>query len=175
MTKYSDAYLESLFENWYARGGPEYKVFVREGCPADEYGRTPHHTQISVWASDYRWQERKEALNARALELAEENLIENQVQMWKRHADFAQQVGKTAYDYILEHGFDSSASAIQALKWAQEEERITRGADAFYKSVKNKSNDELLAMVRGLAERQLSAEDIIDADTNTDGDAEPSN
>ena len=174
MTKYSDAYLESLFEKWYAKGGPEYKIFVRDGIPADEFGRTPHASQITTWAGQYRWQERKDALNAQALELAEKSLIENQVEMWKRHADFAQKVGKEAYDYILEHGFDSSASAIQALKWAQEEERITRGADSFYKSVKNKSNDELLAMVRGLAERQLSAEDIIDADT-TEGDAEPSN
>jgi hypothetical protein len=173
MTKYSDAYLESLFEAWYARGGPEYRVFVREGCPPDEYGRIPAASQITVFASDYRWQERKEALNARALEVAEENLIENQVQMWKRHADFAQQVGKTAYDYILENGFDSSASAIQALKWAQEEERITRGADAFFKSVKNKSNDELMTMIRSLAERQLSPEDIIEAEES--GDAEPSN
>lgn len=175
MTKYTDSYIESVFERWYAAGGPEYKVFCETNpLPPDEFGRVPSHYQVTNWARDYGWQERKDSLSARALEKAEENLIQRQVQMWKEHADAAAVVRKEALDYIKVKGFDSSASAVQALKWAQEEERKTRGAEAFIAAVKDKSNDELITMIRGLADRQLTGEDIIEVET-TDEDAESSN
>lgn len=127
-----------------------------------------------MWASEYRWQERKDALNTRALEIAEKNLIEKQVSMWKEHAEAAAAVRTKALEHIKVNGFDSSASAVQAIKWAQEEERKTRGAEAFIESVKNKSNDELMTMIRSLAERQLSTDEIIEVEAE-DGDAESSN
>lgn len=173
MTRYTDSYIESLFEIWYAGGGQEYRIFYdKKIIPQDQEGRIPSYQQFINWANEYRWQERKDALDARALEKAEENLINKQVAMWKEHADAAAKIRKEALAYIEEHGFDSSTSAIQAIKWAQEEERKTRGAEAFIESVKNKSNDELISMIRGLAERQLSTEDIIEAEQE---DAEPSN
>lgn len=164
--------MELLFEKWYAGGALEYRTFYDLGIPPDELGRIPVYEQIRSWAGEYRWHERKEELNSIALVKAEKNLVDGQVRMWARHASFAQKVGDAAYQHILKNGFDSSASAIQALKWAQEEERKTRGAEAFIESVKNKSNDELLTMIRNLAERQLTTEEIIEIETE---DAEPSN
>lgn len=76
--------------------------------------------------------------------------------MWKEHAEAAAKVRKEALAYIEEKGFDSSASAIAAIKWAQEEERKTRGAEAFIASIKNASNEDLLERVRRLTERHVS-------------------
>lgn len=123
------------------------------------------------------WQARKDELNGEAIIRAEESLVEKQVEMWKEHAELARKVRDEAWKYIEERGFDSSSSAIRAIEWAQEEERRTRGVEAFYAAVKDKSSDELLAMVRSMAERQLAEGEIIEATTDTTDkeDAEPSN
>ena len=174
MSKYSDSYVELLFERWYSLGGPEYKAFFKGDIPADEFGRIPSYEAIQNFARDYRWQERKDELNGRAVMKAEEAMVERQFQMWKEHADAAAEVRREALAYIKEHGFDTSASAVQAIKWAQEEERRTRGVEEFYKTVKDKSNDQLLDMIRALAERQLSGDEIIEVVDEKES-AEPNN
>lgn len=104
----------------------------------------------------------------RAVIKAENNLVEKQVQMWQEQAERAHEVSKLAYEHIKEKGFDTTASAVQALKWAQEEERKTRGVEAFYQAVKEKSNDELVQMIRSLAERQLSDDEVIEVTEEKD-------
>lgn len=166
-----------MFEIWYSSGCPTWGE-LQAKIPADERGRVPHKDHISRWAQENQWRIRADELNGRAIQKAEDNLVAGQVAMWAEHADRAREVASQAFDYIKERGFDSSASAIQALKWAQEEERKTRGAEAFIAIVKDKSNDDLIKMVRDLATRQLSsAEEIVDvtAEEPDEGDAEPSN
>lgn len=86
----------------------------------------------------------------------EDELVKQQVLMWKEQASRARAIAESAFDYLKETGFDSSASAVSGLKWAQEEERKTRGAEAFITSVKDASTDQLLQTIRQLAERHAS-------------------
>lgn len=104
---------------------------------------------------------RADELTAKALAIAEESLIKQQTDMWRIQAERAREVSNQAFEYIKEHGFENANTAVQALKWAQEEERKTRGAEAFIAMVKDKSNDDLIKMVRDLATRQLSTEDDV--------------
>lgn len=108
------------------------------------------------------WFARKDELMGKAVIKSEEKLVDAQVEMWSEHAAAAREIRIQAFDYIKENGFKTAAEALQAIKWAQEEERRTRGVEAFYETVKEKSNDELLAMIRNLADRQLTDEEIIE-------------
>ena len=140
----------------------------------DVHGRIPHPEHIKMFAAANRWQERKDELLARASAIMEQQLVDDQVAMWKRQAENAKEVGIDAFKYLKAEGFDSSASAIAAIKWAQEEERKTRGAEKFITLIKDSSNDEVLETVRRLLTRKASTEetegDVIDIPT---GDAEP--
>lgn len=143
-------------------GNPPYPK-LREQMKPDIYGRLPHPDHIKQWAMENRWSERRDEIHGKASIMIDEELVNQTVQMWKEHAEAARKVRQQALEYIEVNGFDSSASAIQAIKWAQEEERKTRGAEAFIAQVKNSSNEDLLDTIRGLIDRQASTEDIIDA------------
>lgn len=91
----------------------------------------------------------------------EDELVKAQVLMWKEHASHAREIAHEAFVYLKENGFDSASSAVSAIKWAQEEERKTRGAEAFITAVKNASTEELIKSVRQLAERHASVDEKI--------------
>lgn len=131
----------------------------------DEAGRVPGIEILKNFASEHGWRARKDALEAEASAQMDIILVEETVSMWKQHAEAAREVALKALDYIRQEGFDSSSSAISAIKWAQEEERKTRGADAFITTIKNKSSQDLLEAVRELMERSAETEDIVDMET----------
>lgn len=154
---------------WITLGCPSY-LKLQEQLQPDVYGRVPHDDLIKKWASENRWGERRDEINGQASIVIQTELVNQTVQMWREHAEAAAKVRRSALAYIEENGFDGSASAIQALKWAQEEERKTRGAEAFITQVKNSSNEDLLDTIRGLLDRQNSTEGIIDAPTSAEPD-----
>lgn len=117
----------------------------------------------------------------KAAVVMEENLVKQTIEMWKRHADAAQEVAFLALDYIRIKGFDSSSSAVKAIEWAQEEERRTRGAEALIESIKQESNEDLIETIRNLASRKLSTDDDdaidvtgVDIEDKSDQDAKGS-
>lgn len=94
----------------------------------------------------------------------DDELVDQTVAMWRRHAEAAHVVAVEALAKIRKDGFDTTASAVSAIKWAQEEERKTRGAEAFLEQVKNADNEKLINMVRELAVRKANTDsDIVDA------------
>jgi len=110
----------------------------------------------------------------------EDELVSQTVRMWREHAEAARVVAREALAFIKDHGFDTTASAVSAIKWAQEEERKTRGAEAFLEQIKNADNDKLTDIVRQLATRKATTdEDIVDVlddmanETTPTEDAEP--
>lgn len=155
------------------------------GCPAlvelqkkvdlDEYGRRPAVKRFLEWSTEGSWRERKDAILGKASAIMETELVDETVKMWRKHASVADQVGTIAYQHIEEHGFDNSGQALNALKWAQEEERKTRGAEALVSTIRNAANEDLVSEIRKLAARQLNVdEDAIDAEVKPDeeeGDA----
>jgi hypothetical protein len=137
---------------------------LHEQLKPDANGRIPHAEHVKVWAMENRWSERRDELLVKASERMEDELVSQTVKMWREHAEAAHVVAREALAFIKEHGFDTTASAVSAIKWAQEEERKTRGAEAFLEQVKNADNDKLLSMVRELAVRKANTDgDIVDA------------
>lgn len=130
----------------------------------DINGRIPHAEHVKVWAMENRWSERRDELLAKASQRMEDELVSQTVKMWREHAEAARVIAREALAYIQQAGFDTTASAVSAIKWAQEEERKTRGAEAFLEQVKNADNDKLVDIVRQLATRKAATdEDIVDA------------
>lgn len=152
---YSDAYIESVFQAWYKAGRPTWSK-LQGIIDTDEYNRLPHVEYLARWAREREWTVRADEIEGKAVVVSENNLIEHTVEMWQRHASVAGEVAMKAFQYIQENGFDNSMSALQALKWAQEEERKTRGAEALVSTIKNAANEDLLETVRNLAARQLN-------------------
>jgi len=167
-TAYSERYIENLFNVWYSAGRPSINKLLEhltEKGVKDEHGRIPSYDQLRDWSGEYAWHDRGDALLAKASAKMEIKLVDKTVEMWDIHADAAREVALKALDHIREHGFDSSASAVQAIKWAQEEERKTRGAKEFITAVKNSSSENLMETIRELMERSSATEDVVDAET----------
>src|SRR5512139_373102 len=173
LEEYSQQYIEACFSKWMALGCPAL-VELQKKVDLDEYGRRPAVKRFLEWSTEGSWRERKDAILGKASAIMETELVDETVKMWRKHASVADQVGSAAYRYIQEHGFDSSTSALQALKWAQEEERKTRGAEALVSTIRNAANEDLVSEIRKLAARQLNVdEDAIDAvteDKNEEGE-----
>ena len=100
-------------------GCPSYKL-LHESLKPDINGRIPHIEHMKLWASEGRWAERRDELVARASLKMEEELVDQTVAMWRRHAEAAHIVAVEALAKIREDGFDTTASAVSAIKWAQE-------------------------------------------------------
>jgi hypothetical protein len=170
-TEYSEHYIEQCFQFWYAATCPSYKVLhdlmIEKGV-RDEFDRIPSHEQLKNWGSKYSWSARRDAIEADASQKMHVVLVDQTVSMWKAHAEAAREVAMIALEKIRTDGFDSSASAISAIKWAQEEERKTRGAEAFIEKLKNSSNSDLLDTIRELMERSAATEDVVDAKEGTE-------
>lgn len=175
--EYSDAYKESVFQLWASLGFPSYKDLAKKVTP-DENSRIPHVSMFKTWAEEGDWRARKDQIEGRAAIITEEILVEETVKMWREHASNAAMVKDIAAYHIQENGFDNSTSALNALKWAQEEERKTRGAEALVSTIRNAANEDLVTRIRKLAARQLNVDDeAIDAEeteTRESGDAQSS-
>lgn len=161
---YTDDYKESVFQLWLELGQPSFRV-LRENVKPDVQGRIPHEDHLNRWSHQYKWYERRDEIQGKAALVVENKLVEKTVEMWGRHADNAQKVIDIAITHILENGFDTSASAVAALKWAQDEERRTRGAEALIENIKSSDNETIIEKIRKLAERRASTDDVIDAET----------
>jgi len=169
-TAYTERYMELAFQTYYSAGRPSYKKLcdlMYEKKIFDERGRVPSDHVLKNWASEYGWSARCDALDAEAARKMEIVLVDETVSMWKRHADAAREVALSALEYVREHGFDTSSSAIQAIKWAQEEERKTRGAEEFISAIKDKSSEDLMETIRELMERS-AANEIVEGETKED-------
>lgn len=170
LENYSEQYIEGCFAKWISLGCPSL-VDLQKKVDLDEYGRRPPLSRFKEWMTEGNWRERRDAINGRASAIMETELVDETVKMWQKHASVADAVGAEAFAYIQEHGFDSSASALQALKWAQEEERKTRGAEALVSTIRNAANEDLVSEIRKLAARQLNVdEDTVDAEVKDSDD-----
>lgn len=175
MNKYSEEYVERLFQAWYALNQPTDMEMVIEKAGASPNGDTPSKSTVRQFVDTYGWRERADAMNAKAIEIAESTLIQQKAEMLKRQAQDAFEVALKAKQHILEEGFDTTASAVAALKWASEEERTTRGVSDMLIRVSKMSKEDLEARALKLLQR---TNEVIDGDVevdNADNSAETSN
>lgn len=162
---YTNEYKEKCFVAWYANKRPSSAAKTREIIPVDEKGRKPNYPMLVKWLKDLEWHERADELDAKAMVLVDEALVNQKADMLKRQAIDAFAIANKAREFILEDGFDTAASAVNAYFKATEEERITRGIGDFVvklsKMKDNEIQDEIIKLTNRAAD---SGQIILDAE-----------
>lgn len=167
LTAYTEQYKESCFQAWYAGGRPTLASKIFEILPRDEYDRQPSMDIVRKWRNEGNWDLRADELDAKANRIVEDKLINARVEMLEQQAKRARMMQEQGAEYLEEHGFDSSSSAVQAIIKGAELERSSLGlSDAILKLAKL-TNDELQAETRKMLEDFVNSGesgDIIDVD-----------
>lgn len=170
---FTEEYIEQCFNVWYSLNQPNNLELLQENLPENPDGKKPGVALLRQYKNNHGWIERADALNAKAIEKVEHHLIDMKSDMLKRQAESAFKIAKLAEDYLIENGFDTAASAVSALKWAQEEERTVRGVSDMMIKISKMTPDELMAEAAKLLKRNsevidVPAEEIEDADNDSD-------
>jgi hypothetical protein len=158
---FSEDYIEQCFTIWYSLGQTTSMTVLQDAIPEVE-GKKPSTTKLRSFRDGYGWVERADGLNAKAIEKTEVALVDKRAEMFLRQIETALAVGEKAREQILLDGFDSSASAVNALKWAQEEERTVRGVSEMMVKISKMSPEELMKEAAKLLKR--SSEAVIDVE-----------
>ena len=150
---YSNEYKEKCFVAWYSNKRPVSTAKTREIIPDDEKGRKPNYPMLARWIKELGWNERADELDAKAMVLVDEVLVNQKADMLKRQALDAFEIANKAREHIITEGFDTAASAVNAYFKATEEERTTRGLGDFIVKVSRMSNEELQKRITDMANR----------------------
>ena len=168
--KFSEDYINTCFTVWYSLGQPTNMNLVIDQIPESPDGNKPARLTLSKFKEDYGWVERADALNAKAVELVDKELVDTKAELLRKQFKVAAEVGQKAIDHILEDGFDSSSSAVNALRWASEEQRIVIGVSEMLVKISKLPNEDALARYNKLLQRKNSveAEIVSEEDDNTE-------
>jgi hypothetical protein len=170
---YDDAYIETCFTIWYSMNQISNLVVLQDHLPENAEGRKPSIAHLRQMRDNNGWIERADALNTKAIEKVEHQLIDQKADMLKRQAESAFKIAKVAENYLLENGFDTAASAVSAIKWAQEEERTVRGVSEMMIKISKMTPDELMQEAAKLLKRNSQVIDIIPEELDADESVSP--
>lgn len=164
---YTDAYIEKLFDYWYAHGAPSpkyfYAVVEKTAELHDEHGRCPSAATLNAWIIEKNFRARKDLLDARVATQIDDELVAMKVNMLKEQAADFRAVRQKAAKHLLDEEFDSSSAAVNAFIRAAQEERIAVGLSKTIQKMAELDDDGLLRQVKELA-AQVSGEIIDVAD-----------
>jgi len=170
MAEYSEDYINTCFTVWYSAGQPTNMNLVIEKMPSSVDGNVPSKATLARFRSEYGWDERADALNTKAIERVDGDLVESKVNLLRKQFKDAVEVGQKAIEQILSDGFDSSSSAVSALKWATEEQRAVIGVSEMLVKISKMADDEALSRYNKLTQRKNSvdAEIMSEEDDNAE-------
>lgn len=123
---YTENYQELCFQAWYSAGRPKKVSDALEVIPADVDDRKPGPTMVEKWLNE-TWMLRADELDAKAVQLADNNLIAQKAEMLKAQAERGRELQEKGIEYIRTSGYDSAASAVQGVIRGAELERTSRG------------------------------------------------
>lgn len=144
-------YQRRCFDAWYLNDRPEQPIRIREIIPANEEGKKPTTQAIRSWMTD--WYFLADELDLRVEEKANKSLVDKRVKILVRHQENSVKVQGKAMDYLMNEGFDSSASAVQALFRGMEEERKTEGFSDLLERLENMTNNQVRDQIINLINR----------------------
>lgn len=165
---YTDDYLEQCFQVWYSMNQPVSIALLQEALPPTAEGNKPGIPLLRQTMEEHSWAQRADVMNAKAIEKVEHQLIDRKADMLKRQAEFALAIADKAREHILDNGFDTSASAVNAYFKASEEERVVRGVSEMLIKVSKMTPDELLAEAGKLLKRSSESIEGVVLEDNAD-------
>jgi hypothetical protein len=142
---YSTAYKDEAFYIWYRASRPS-MVEMQKILPLDENGRKPHANIITNWKNAFNWNMWADSLDAKVSDQLDMTVVEERVQMYKKHAEMGQQMAEKGMDYINTKGLDSDSAAIRAIV-----EGITIEG-------KNRGLADALSRVFSMSEKEIDVE-----------------
>lgn len=162
---YSDMYVEKVFYVWYSHGRPsrlpsDFPSLI----PEDEHGRKPKIPLISKWKTERNWDLRADELDAKAMQIADDEVIKAKAEMLKRQAQIGLELQNKGMEHLRDDGFDTSASAVNAVVRGVDIERSSRGISEFLISMSKMTDADLKAELARLAGRE-EVSNIMDAES----------
>lgn len=159
---FTEEYKEICFQVWYSSGRPP-TLRIRDYLPPDSNGRKPSISTFDNWKEFGMWNIRADEIDAKAIQLSDEYLIQQKVEMLRRHADQAKSLSDKARDFLITDGFDSSASAVNAYFRGTEEERKARGISDLIEKLSKMTDPELQDKILDMLRRGSENNQIIDS------------
>ncbi len=161
-TAYTEHYKTLCKHAWYAAGRPDKGPHIVEAIKEDEYGRKPEPNTLLAWRNEYLWDAWADEMDAQVEKKAEDKLVNLRLVMLSKQAAFGAEMQLKGIDHIRQYGFDSSSSAVSAIKLGIDTERTSRGiSDRLIKMAKL-SDEELTEETQKLLDRALESGEIID-------------
>ena len=161
---YDQDYINACFNTWYMSFRPSAPTAIRKLLPAHPSGRLPSVAQIKRWVIAGAWDSRADELDTRVKEKNDKLLINAKAQMLREHTEMAKQVSDKALAHILEEGFDSSASAVQAFYRGLEEQRKTQGFSDLLEKLDKMTNNDVEREIIALLTRASENDQVVDVD-----------
>jgi len=160
--KYPVEYKETAFTIWYAGNRlPMKQLYI---SMPEFQGVKPSAETLNQWKVHQAWIDRANMLDDEVRMRTERELVEVRVEMMKRHAEVAKEMIDMALEKLRDSGFDTSSSAVQALKVGFEEEKRSRGAEIQLTKLNDMDDAQLTAAFRQLT-GQVTGVDVIEAET----------
>ena len=162
---YTHDYKEQCFVAWYSAGRPKKTKAWLDATPQDEFGRTPPKQTLQNWRNE-GWVFRADELDAQASVKVDKALISQKVVMLRKQAVLGAKLQVMGMDYLEENGFDSSASAVTAIRDGVKIEQESRGLSETVRKVASMNSDQISESVASLLGRlsHKDAAEIIDVD-----------
>lgn len=162
---YTQTYKDTLRQFWYAMGRVELATLLKmEDCPKDNFGRIPNKQNVTKWKKEDMWDFWADDLDARAMVIVEDDLIAQRIEMLKRHANVGFMMVEKGKEFLVSGTFDSSSSAIQAIKIGVEIERTSRGVSEFMAKTAQMDNSAVKDEIMKLIARASENNQIIDVE-----------
>lgn len=142
--EYGIDYMETAFGIWITSNKPSMEALVTLIPEHPELNRKPSAGTLKYWKTNGRWQERADDIDAKIQENTDRHLVQVRMEMMERHARMSAEIADRAFEHLMgEDGFDSSASAVNALFKALETEKASRGLAGALTKVFALSDDDL--------------------------------
>lgn len=169
---YAEHYKTQCKHAWYGAGRPDKLFQADKMFPEDEYGRRPDTSTINTWRNEYLWDAWADEMDAQVEKLAEDDLINSRLVMLKKQAAYGAELQLKGIEHLRKSGFDSSASAVSAMKLGIDVERTSRGISERLIKITKLSDEQLMAETQKLLDDAMETGEIIDvADIETEEDS----
>ena len=131
--------------------------------PLDDRGKRPHMQSALRWKNDLGWDTWADGLDAKVSEQLDMTVIEDRVQMYKKHAEMGESLASKGMEYLQKEGIASDSSAIRAIVEGIEIEGKNRGlADALSRVFAMNEKELDMELKKMLTNKSGEAGDTID-------------
>lgn len=167
---YTEHYKTLCKHAWYAAGRPDKIPRIIEAIPEDEHGRKPGTAVLTQWRDEEMWDFWADEMDAQVERIAEDDLVNSRLKMLQKQASLGAELQAKALEYLRETGFDTSSSAVSAIKLGIETERTSRGISRRLSKLAELSDEQLTEETQKLLDMAMESGEILDAEEMKEDD-----